>query len=59
MNPAANAATSGGIAGAAVVIVTWLAALAHVTVPADVGTALAVLGTAAAGYVLHTCTKGP
>lgn len=53
MNPASNAATSGGVAGAAVVVLSWLLSFAHITVPADVDTALGILLTAGIGYFLH------
>lgn len=58
MNPAANAATSGGTAGAVVVIANWVLSLFNCApMPADVQTAVAVLLTAAVGYFIHTQTR--
>lgn len=61
MNPAANATASGGIAGSATLILAWLASLAHLTVPSDVQSAIAILLTAGVGYALHrrSCAAPP
>lgn len=59
MNGAANAATSGGIAAAAVTISNWILTLAHcAAMPTDVQTAFSVLLTGLAGYIIHIQTKG-
>ena len=44
---ASTAAASGGVAGAAVVILVWLLGLMHVTMPADVAAAVMVVLSAA------------
>lgn len=38
-----SAAASGGVTGAAVVLVTWLLSLAHIEVPAEVAASLMVI----------------
>ena len=45
MKNIATPAAAGGAAGAAVVILTWALGLAHIVVPAEVATAMMVLGT--------------
>ncbi len=57
MNPAANAATSSGVAGAVVVILCWALAMVHVAVPPEVAAAFGSLMTAGGGYFLHTRTR--
>ena len=59
MNPAANAAVSGGVAGAAVVILNYVCTLIpHVgALPSEVQAAVAVLLTAGAGYYFHRKTS--
>ena len=42
-NPVSTAAASGGVAGAAVVIIAWALSLAHIDMPAEVAAALMVL----------------
>lgn len=41
----ATAAASGGVSGAAVVILAWALSLVHITVPAEVAAALMVVAT--------------
>ena len=53
MNPASNAATSAGVAGAFVVVLSWVLSHWNITVPSDVAASVSVLLTALGGYYLH------
>lgn len=57
MNPAANAATSGGTAGAFVALLAWGLSFKNVTLPADVAAAIQILLTSGIGYFLHIQTR--
>ena len=60
MNPAANAATSGGLAGAAVTIInSWFVALHFAPMTPDVATAYGIVLTALFGFVIHLRTSAP
>ncbi len=45
-----TSAASGGVAGAAVVVLTWVLGLLHVALPPDVAAALMVLATPVVHY---------
>lgn len=57
MNPAANAATSGGTAGAFVALLAWGLSFKNVMLPADVAAAIQILLTSGIGYFLHIQTR--
>ncbi len=52
-------AAAGGVALSAVVLIQWLLSLAHVSMPTDVGTAVAVLLSAGVHYVIANHKPAP
>lgn len=60
MNPAANTATSAGVAGAIVEIADWVLSLCHIPAPpSSVDEAFGILLTALGGYYLHVRSQDP